>query len=230
MYAAYRKYQKDEMEVIIMKNLTELVFILDRSGSMSGLEADTIGGFNSMIEKQKKEAGEALVSVVLFDDQTEVIYDRADIRQIHPMTDEQYFVRGCTALLDAIGGAISHIKDVRKRMPESERPEKTIFIITTHRYNYAKIKKMIEKRQAKNWEFIFLGANIDAVAEAGRMGIRAGRAVNYHCDAAGTALNYKVLSQTVAMMRSCESAQDMTDFLDEEDCFEEIEEDYARRK
>ena len=135
-----------------MKNLTELVFILDRSGSMSGLEADTIGGFNSMIEKQKKEAGEALVSVVLFDDQTEVIYDRADIRQIQPMTDEQYFVRGCTALLDAIGGAISHIKDVRKRMPESERPEKTIFIITTdgmenasHRYNYAKIKKMIEK-------------------------------------------------------------------------------------
>ena len=210
-----------KMEVIIMKkNLTELVFILDRSGSMSGLEADTIGGFNSMIEKQKKEAGEALVSVVLFDDQTEVIYDR-----------------GCTALLDAIGGAISHIKDVRKRMPESERPEKTIFIITTdgmenasHRYNYAKIKKMIEKRQAKNWEFIFFGANIDAVAEAGRMGIRAGRAVNYHCDAAGTALNYKVLSQTVAMMRSCESAQDMTDFLDEEDCFEEIEEDYARRK
>lgn len=237
MYAAYRKYQKDEMEVIIMKNLTELVFILDRSGSMSGLEADTIGGFNSMIEKQKKEAGEALVSVVLFDDQTEVIYDRADIRQIQPMTDEQYFVRGCTALLDAIGGAISHIKDVRKRMPESERPEKTIFIITTdgmenasYRYNYAKIKKMIEKRQAKNWEFIFLGANIDAVAEAGRMGIRAGRAVNYHCDAVGTALNYKVLSQTVAMMRSCESAQDMTDFLDEEDCFEEIEEDYARRK
>ena len=118
MNAAYRKYQKDEMEVIIMKkNLTELVFILDRSGSMSGLEADTIGGFNSMIEKQKKEAGEALVSVVLFDDQTEVIYDRADIRQIQPMTDEQYFVRGCTALLDAIGGAISHIKDVRKRMP-----------------------------------------------------------------------------------------------------------------
>ena len=182
MYAAYRKYQKDEMEVIIMKNLTELVFILDRSGSMSGLEADTIGGFNSMIEKQKKEAGEALVSVVLFDDQTEVIYDRADIRQIQPMTDEQYFVRGCTALLDAIGGAISHIKDVRKRMPESERPEKTIFIITTdgmenasHRYNYAKIKKMIEKRQAKNWEFIFLGANIDAVAEAGRMG-KIGRA------------------------------------------------------
>ena len=114
-----------------------------------------------MIEKQKKEAGEALVSVVLFDDQTEVIYDRADIRQIQPMTDEQYFVRGCTALLDAIGGAISHIKDVRKRMPESERPEKTIFIITTdgmenasHRYNYAKIKKMIEKRQAKNWELI----------------------------------------------------------------------------
>ena len=129
------------------KDLTELVFILDRSGSMCGLEADTIGGFNSMIEKQKKEAGEALVSVVLFDDRTEVIYDRVDIKQIQPMTDEQYFVRGCTALLDAMGGAISHIKNVRKRMPESERPEKTIFIITTdgmenasHRYNYVKIK------------------------------------------------------------------------------------------
>ena len=219
------------------KNLTEVVFILDRSGSMSGLEKDTIGGFNSMIEKQKREAGQALISTVLFNNNSKVLYDRVEVQKIPSMTEDDYSVYGCTALLDAIGGAIHHIGNVHKYARAEDVPEHTVFIIMTdgmenasHRYNYAKIKKMIEKRQAKNWEFIFLGANIDAVAEAGRMGIRAGRAVNYHCDAVGTALNYKVLSQTVAMMRSCESAQDMTDFLDEEDCFEEIEEDYARRK
>ena len=215
MYAAYRKYQKDEMEVIIMKNLTELVFILDRSGSMSGLEADTIGGFNSMIEKQKKETGEALVSVVLFDDQTEVIYDRADIRQIQPMTDEQYFVRGCTALLDAIGGAISHIKDVRKRMPESERPEKTIFIITTdgmenasHMYSSDKVKQMIQRQQEKyGWEFLFLGANIDAIETANHFGINADKAANYQCDCEGTTLNYEVLNDAISAVR-CNAALD----------------------
>ena len=219
------------------KDLTELVFILDRSGSMSGLEADTIGGFNSMIAKQKKEPGEAFVSTVLFDSYSEVIHDRLKLENVPALTEKEYQVCGCTALLDAIGGAIHRIANIHKYARPEDVPEHTMLIITTdgmenasYRYNYAKIKKMIEKRQAKNWEFIFLGANIDAVAEAGRMGIRAGRAVNYHCDAAGTALNYKVLSQTVVMMRSCESAQDMTDFLDEEDCFEEIEEDYARRK
>jgi uncharacterized protein YegL len=219
------------------KGLTELVFILDRSGSMRGLEADTIGGFNGMIEKQKKETGEVLVSAVLFDDATEVLYDRRDIREITPMTDREYYVRGCTALLDAVGGAITHIKGIRKSLPKSERPEKTIFIITTdgmenasRRYSYNKVKAMIENRRAKNWEFIFLGANIDAVAEAGRLGIQASRAVNYHCDAAGTALNYQVLNETVAKMRCCASASQMSEMMDKEDCLAKIRADHKKRK
>lgn len=219
------------------KGLTELVFILDRSGSMTGLESDTIGGFNGMIEKQRDEAGEVLVSTVLFDDISEVLYDRVDIREIHPMTEKEYFVRGCTALLDAVGGAIKHIKTVRKEMPKEERPEKTIFIITTdgmenasQRYSYDKVKKMIEKRQAKNWEFIFLGANMDAVAEAGRMGIKASRTANFVCDSIGTALNYQVLNETVRGMRSAESAEAMSAMLDNEECLSPISEDYEKRK
>ena len=217
------------------KGLTELVFILDRSGSMSGLERDTIGGFNSMLDKQKKETGEAIVSVVLFDDQIEVIYDRVDINSVPKMTSNQYYVRGATALLDAIGGAMHHIKKARKEMAKEDRPEKTIFIITTDgmensssKYSYAKVKEMLEKRQAKNWEFIFLGANMDAVAEAGRMGIKASRAVNYRSDSKGTALNYKVLSETVSALRSCVSADAMSQMLDEDSCFDEIREDYEK--
>ena len=155
------------------KGLTELVMILDRSGSMRGLETDTIGGFNGMIEKQKKEEGEAYVSVVLFDDQTEVLYDRVDIQKVEPMTDRQYFVRGCTALLDAVGGAIRHIGNVHKYARPEDVPEKTIFVITTdgmenasRAFTYEKVREMIESRKANNhWEFIFLGANIDAVKE-----------------------------------------------------------------
>lgn len=219
------------------KGLTELVFILDRSGSMSGLEADTIGGFNGMIEKQKKEKGEVVVSAVLFDDVSEVLYDRVDIRKIPPMTDKQYFVRGCTALLDAVGSSVQYIKNVRKGMPKEERPEKTIFIITTDgmenastMYSYAKVKEMIKKRQAKNWEFIFLGANIDAAAEADRMGIKASRAVNYTCDAVGTALNYQVLNETVTKMRGCSTAPLMTEMMDEADCLAPIREDHKNRR
>lgn len=219
------------------KGLTELVFILDRSGSMSGLEADTIGGFNGMIEKQKKEKGEVVVSAVLFDDVSEVLYDRVDIRKIPPMTDKQYFVRGCTALLDAVGSSVQYIKNVRKGMPKEERPEKTIFIITTDGmenastlYSYAKVKEMIKKRQAKNWEFIFLGANIDAAAEADRMGIKASRAVNYTCDAVGTALNYQVLNETVTKMRGCSTAPLMTEMMDEADCLAPIREDHKNRR
>ena len=165
------------------KGLTELVMILDRSGSMSGLEADTIGGFNGMIEKQKKEDGEAYVSVILFDDQSEVIYDRVDISKVEPMTDKQYYVRGCTALLDAVGDAIHHIGNIHKYAREEDVPEKTIFIITTdgmenasRRYNYNKVRRMIERQKEKyNWEFIFLGANIDAAAEAAKIGIGASK-------------------------------------------------------
>lgn len=193
------------------KNLTEIVFILDRSGSMSGLEADTIGGFNSMIEKQKKTEGEALISTVLFDNTSEVIHDRVSVQNIKPMTDEDYTVRGCTALLDAIGGAIHHIGNVHKYARAEDVPEHTMFVITTdgmenasRKYDSEKVKKMIERQKEKyGWEFLFLGANIDAAAEAKRFGIGADRAVNYKCDEEGTALNYEVISEAVCSVRAC---------------------------
>ena len=195
------------------KNLTEIVFILDRSGSMSGLEADTIGGFNSMIEKQKKEAGEALISTVLFDNFSEVIHDRIPVGRVEPMTDREYYVRGCTALLDAIGGAIHHIGNIHKHAREEDVPEHTLFVITTdgmenasRRYDSETVKKMIERQKAKySWEFLFLGANIDAVETASRFGIGADRAVNYHSDHQGTQLNYEVLSEAVSTVR-CSAA------------------------
>ena len=194
------------------KNLTEMVFILDKSGSMSGLEADTIGGFNGMIEKQKKEEGEALVSTVLFSDESHVIHDRVDLQKIEPMTDRQYYVGGCTALIDAIGGAIHHIGNVHKYAREEDKPEHTIFVITTdgmenasREYSYERVKKMVERQKEKyGWEFLFLGANIDAIETAGRFGINADRAANYNCDSEGTALNYEVLAETVCEMRVCE--------------------------
>ena len=192
------------------KNLTEIVFILDRSGSMSGLESDTIGGFNAMIEKQKKAPGEALVSTILFDNVSEVIHDRVNIRDIKPMTDREYCVRGCTALLDAIGGAIHHIGNVHKYAREEDVPAHTLFVITTdgmenasRRYDSARVKQMIEHEKSKyGWEFLFLGANIDAAKEAARFGIGADRAVDYKCDEAGTALNYEVISEAVCSVRA----------------------------
>ena len=220
------------------KGLTEVVFILDRSGSMSGLEADTIGGFNSMIEKQKKEEGEAYISTVLFDDQTEVLYDRVPIQRVEPMNDNQYYVRGCTALLDALGGAIHHIGNVHKYAREEDRPEKTLFIITTdgmenasHKYSYDKVKKMVERQKKEyGWEFLFLGANIDAIEVAGRFGIAANRAINYKCDSKGTQLNYEVLSRTVSEFRACEC--DDEEVMDEmfDACCAPIREDYQRRR
>ena len=219
------------------KGLTEVVFILDRSGSMSGLEADTIGGFNSMIEKQQKEEGEALISTVLFDDEAEVLYDRVPIGKVEPMNDKQYYVRGCTALLDAIGGAIHHIGNVHKYARDEDRPEKTLFIITTDgmenasvNYDYKKIKKMIERQKKKyHWEFIFLGANIDAVEVAGRFGVERSRAVRYESDRLGTKLNYDVMSKVVSSVRACSTAEDVEAMLDDADMLAEINEDYQRR-
>ena len=192
------------------KGLTEIVFILDKSGSMSGLESDTIGGYNSFLKKQKKVEGEAYVSTVLFSDYSTVIHDRVPIAKVEPLNEEQYSTDGCTALLDAIGGAIHHIGNVHKYARDEDRPEKTVFVITTdgqenssREYSYTKIKKMIEKQQEKyGWEFIFLGANIDAIGEAGKLGIRANRAVQYECDAAGTALNYACMCETIADFRN----------------------------
>lgn len=189
--------------------MTELVFILDRSGSMSGLEQDTIGGFNSMIEKQRKEPGEAFVSTVLFDNASEVIHDRVRLDQVPRLTDKEYFVRGCTALLDAVGGAIHHIGNVHKYARPEDRPEKTLFVITTdgmenasRHYDYDRVRKMIERQKEKyGWEFLFLGANIDAAAEAKRFGISEDRAANYHCDPTGTALNFDVLADAVCSVR-----------------------------
>ena len=193
------------------KNLTELVMILDRSGSMSGLESDTIGGYNSMLKKQQETEGEVLVSTVLFDDRIEVLYDRVPLTEMPQMTDKEYYVRGCTALLDAVGGAIHHIGNVHKYAREEDRPEKTIFVITTdglenasRNYDYARVKQMVERQKEKyGWEFLFLGANIDAIETAGRFGISADRAANYHSDPEGTALNYEVLSDAICSMRVC---------------------------
>ena len=191
------------------KNLTELVIILDRSGSMGGLESDTIGGYNGMLEKQKATEGEVLVSTVLFDGRSEVLYDRVPLAEVPKMTEKDYYVRGCTALLDAIGGAIHHIGNIHKYAREEDRPEKTIFVITTdgmenasREYSYDRVKEMVERQQEKyGWEFLFLGANMDAIGTAGRFGIRADRAANFHSDHIGTALNYEVLADTVCEMR-----------------------------
>ncbi|MBQ3604057.1 MAG: hypothetical protein IJA02_09465 [Clostridia bacterium] len=210
-------------------NITELVFILDRSGSMAGLEADTIGGFNAMIEKQKKQDGECFVSTVLFDGVSEVLHDRVRLSEIKPMTDEDYTVRGCTALIDALGGAIHHIGNIHKYARPEDVPENTMFIITTdgmenasRKYSSHKVKSMIERQKEKyGWEFLFIGANIDAVETAARYGIGADRAVNYNADKEGTSVLYKAVANAVCSVRA--SAP-----LDER-WSEEINEDYIRR-
>ena len=192
------------------KGLTELVFILDKSGSMSGLEKDTIGGYNAFVEKQKGGEGDVLVSTVLFSDRHEVIHDRVPLEEIEKMTEEDYSVGGCTALLDAVGRAIKHIGNIHKYAREEDRPEKTIFVITTdgeenssHEYSYPELKKMIGRQQEKfGWEFIFLGANIDAVAEASKLGIRRDRSVRYECDGEGTRLNFACLGAAISNFRA----------------------------
>ena len=193
-------------------NITELVFILDRSGSMAGLESDTIGGFNSMIEKQKKQDGECYVSTVLFDDESEVLHDRVRLGDISKMTDNDYTVRGCTALIDAIGGAIRHIGNIHKYARPEDVPEHTMFVITTdgqenasHKYTSEQVKKMIERQKEKyGWEFLFIGANIDAVETASRYGIGADRAVNYNADGEGTHILYETVAKAVCNVRASE--------------------------
>ncbi len=215
------------------KGLTEVVFILDRSGSMAGLEADTIGGYNSILKKQKAQEGEAVLSTVLFDDKVEVLHDRLPLEKAEAITDREYYVRGCTALLDAVGGAIHHIGNVHKYAREEDRPEKTLVVITTdglenssRHYSYDKVKKMVERQKKKyGWEFLFLGANIDAVETAGRFGIHEDHAVNYEADRAGTALNYQTLNEAVSRVRACPGAAQALSA----DWKKGIEEDYQKR-
>ena len=213
------------------KNLTDMIFILDKSGSMSGLESDTIGGFNSMIEKQRKEDGEANVTTVLFDNRIDIIHDRFDIKDVKAMTDRDYFVGGSTALLDAIGSSIRKEINVQRHLPEESQAEKVIFVIITDgyensskAYSYRQIKKMIEHEQEKyGWEFIFMGANIDAVAEGGRLGISAQRSVTYCADEIGTGLNFCVVGETLSKMREGTISKDDASWKSA------IEEDYKRR-
>jgi len=214
-------------------NLTELVFILDRSGSMGGLESDTIGGFNSMLAKQQAQEGECRITTVLFDHEYETLHDRIDIKAVNPITEKEYFVRGSTALLDAIGRTIQNIAGTQKHTNEQYRAEKVLFVITTdgmenasRKYSYKKIKSQIEKQKSRHgWEFIFLGANIDAIEVADRFGIARNRAQNFHNDSEGIGLNYCVVSQAVSTFRSAEKCESLAD-----DWSAEIEADYKRRK
>lgn len=192
------------------KNLSEIVFLLDRSGSMSGLEKDTIGGFNAMIEKQKKEEGEALISTILFDHEMKVLHDRVKVQDVKPISEKDYQVRGCTALLDAMGGAIHHIGNVHKYARNEDVPEHTIFVITTDgmenassHYSSFKVRTMVERQKEKyGWEFLFLGANMDAIAAAKNFGIEEDKAVEYRSDDIGTRLNYAVMSEAICEFRT----------------------------
>ena len=213
------------------KNMTELVFILDRSGSMSGLEDDTIGGFNGMLERQKSSDQQVNVTTVLFDDKVEVIHDRFPVDYIQPLTREDYYVRGCTALLDAIGIAIHKIENVQVHMPEDHRAGKVIFVITTDghensskMYTYSMIHDQIEKKRSEGWEFLFLGANIDAIREAGRLGISEKRAANYSNDQKGVSLNYEVVGK--ALYRAVNVS--VENELFEDDWADEIEEYHSQ--
>lgn len=212
------------------KNLTEVVFILDRSGSMSGLETDTIGGYNAMLDKQKKEEGEANVTTVLFDDKVEMLNQRVSLQEISKLTEKEYYVRGCTALLDAIGQTINFMGNVQKYAKEEDRAGKVLFVITTDgyensskEYTYEKIKKMIKRQKdLYNWDFIFLGANIDAVETAKQVGIDEEYATNYVSDSHGTKLNYQAMNRAISCCRS-EGKIDKR-------WKEEVERDYKKRK
>ncbi len=207
----------------------EVVFILDRSGSMGGLEADTIGGFNSMLARQKAEGGDILWSTVLFDHLTEVVHDRCRIGDVSPLDEKTYYVRGCTALLDAVGGAIRHIERAHHYAPAGERPDRTIIVITTDGYENAsekftasQVKEMIRGKESQGWEFVFLGANMDAVETAEHIGIRPERAATFHNDGAGIAENYRALGKALRSVSLGEALEE--GFLDS------VRKDYASRK
>ncbi len=213
-----------------INNITELVFILDRSGSMSGLESDTIGGFNSMIEKQRSQEGECFVSTVLFDHESFVLHDRIPLASVPKMTENDYTVRGCTALIDAIGMAIKHIGNIHKYARPEDVPQNTMFVITTDGqenasrvYSSDKVKKMIENQKEKyGWEFLFIGANIDAVETAASFGIARDRAVNYNADSKGTRVLYETVSDAVCSMRSSRPLSS--------DWSKDIQEDHEKRR
>ncbi len=213
-----------------MKSITELVFILDRSGSMSGLEADTVGGFNSMIEKQRNQEGECYVSTVLFDNESEVLYDRVKLGDVRKMTEKDYIVRGCTALIDAVGDAVRHIGNIHKYARPEDVPEKTVFIITTDgqenasfRYTSDQVKKMIERHKEEDgWEFLFIGANINAVETAAHYGIDKERAVNYNADSKGTHVLYDTVAKAVCRIRTLTPLR--------ADWSEDIDVDFRRRR
>lgn len=207
----------------IKNNVTELVFILDRSGSMSGLESDTIGGFNSLIEKQKKQEGECFVSTILFDNVSEVLHDRVKLSDVKPMTGDDYTVRGCTALIDAIGGAIKHIKNIHKYARPEDVPEHTMFVITTdglenasRKYSSDEVKKMVEAQKEVGWEFLFIGANIDSVETAKGFGISEECAVNYHADKKGTRTVFNAVSNAMFMVRADKLSEDWRTTIDED--------------
>lgn len=210
-------------------NITELVFILDKSGSMSGLESDTIGGYNALLKKQQEEPGEALVTTVLFDDNYELLHDRTNIQGIRPISEKDYFVGGCTALLDAIGKTIHKIGNAQKHTAKEHRAAKVMFVITTdgqenasREYTFEKVRAMIERQKEKyGWEFVFLGANIDAISTAARFGISADRAANYHADSEGTRLNYEAVSHVVSELRASRPITDSWKV--------EIDKDFTRR-
>lgn len=210
--------------------LTELVFILDRSGSMRGLEGDTIGGFNALIEKQKKEPGKCFVTTVLFDNESQTLHDRVELQKVPPMTERDYSVRGCTALLDALGGTIRHIANIHRYARPEDVPAHTTFVIMTDGlenasrfFDSAAVKRMIQHEKEKyGWEFLFLAANIDAVETAGRMGINADRAVNYHADRQGTRVAYEAVCEAVKVQRAGKT-------LAPSWC-RKVDEDYASRK
>lgn len=210
-------------------NMTELVFILDRSGSMAGLESDTIGGFNALIQRQKEQEGKCYVSTVLFSNISQVIHDRVALEDVKPMTPKEYRVGGCTALMDAMGDAIHHISNIHKYARPEDVPEHTIFVITTdgmenasRRYSSARVKEMVTQRKGQGWEFLFLAANIDAVETAAHFGIDADRAVNYHADRQGTQVVYETVAEAVCNVRACAP---MT-----ADWSRKINEDYMKRK